>query len=423
MGKDERKRNMAVKRNGIVAALDVGTSKVCCFVARVQAPNEIRVIGIGHQVSAGMRAGTVVNMEGAEHAVRAAVDAAEKMANETIRDVVVNLSGGYPTSHTVGVEIPIAGREVTDADLRKVLEQGRARPESGEREVIHSIPVGYTIDGSRGIRDPRGMYGDRLGVNMHVITAAGGPKRNLSVCVERCHLNVEAIVVSPFAAGLASLVPDEKELGVTLIDMGGGTTTMAVFIEGSLVHVDSVPIGGAHVTNDIARGLSTPTAHAERMKTLYGSALPSPEDEREMIDVPQVGESERHSANHVPRSVLTGIIRPRLEETFELVRDRLRTSGFDRVAGRRVVLTGGACQLHGVREMAAQMLDKQVRIGRPIDVSGLAEAAGGPAFATCTGLIAFAARDHAQVMQPAKSPEIAPRGGFAKFGHWLKENF
>jgi cell division protein FtsA len=422
---------MAVRRSGIVAALDVGTTKVCCFVARVEEADTIRVIGIGHQVSGGLRAGAVgglragavINMEDAEQSIRAAVDGAEKMAGETIREVIVNLSGGYPASHTVGVEIPIAGREVAETDLRRVLEQGRSRPEAGERDVIHSIPVGYTIDGSRGIRDPRGMYGDRLGVNMHVITAAGGPRRNLAVCVERCHLSVEAMVMSSFASGLACLVEDEKDLGVTLIDMGGGTTTIAVFFDGSLVHVDTVPVGGGHVTSDIARGLSTPPAHAERMKTLYGSVMPSPADDREMIDVPQIGETDHHEANHVPRSMLTGIVRPRLEETFELARDRLRNSGFDKVAGRRVVLTGGASQLQGVRELAAQLLDKQVRMGRPLRVSGLAEATGGPAFSTCAGLLHFAARKPDQVLQPAKSPEVTPRAGAARLGRWLKENF
>ena len=414
---------VTVRRNGLIAALDVGTTKVCCFVARVEDSENLRVIGIGHQVSKGLRAGVVVDMEAAEQAIRQAVDAAEKMANETIREVIVNLPGGYPSSHTRGVEISIAGREVGDGDLRRVLGLGRARPEVGEREVIHSIPVGYTIDGSRGIRDPRGMYGDRLGVNMHVITAAAGPKRNLAVCVERCHLSTAAMVVSAYASGLVSLVEDERDLGVSLIDMGGGATGIAVFFDGSLVHVDSVPVGGCHVTNDIARGLSTPTAHAERMKTLYGSALPSPADEREMIDVPQVGESDSSSANHVPRAMLNRIIRPRLEETFELVRDRLESSGFDRIAGRRVVLTGGASQIQGVRELAAQVLDKQVRIGRPLRFSGLAEATGGPAFSTCAGLLSYADREPGRALQPPKSPEVAVAGGIAWFGRWLKENF
>ena len=414
---------VTVRRNGAIAALDVGTTKICCFIARADPSGTVRVVGIGHQVSKGVRAGAVVDMEAAEHSIRAAVEAAEKMAGETIREVIVNVPDGQPASHITRSEVSIAGREVGDGDLRRVLELGRVRPEAGEREVVQSIAIGYTIDGSRGIRDPRGMYGERLGVNMHVVTAAAGPKRNLRVCVERCHLSIEAMVVSPFASGLACLVDDEKDLGVSLVDMGGGATTIAVFLDGSLVHVDSVPVGGGHVTNDIARGLSTPTAHAERMKTLYGSALASPADEREMIDVPQVGESDRSGANHVPRSMLNAIIRPRLEETFELVRDRLRSSGFDGIAGRRVVLTGGASQLQGVREVAAQVLDKQVRMGRPLRISGLAEATGGPPFATCAGLISYAVQDPGRALQSRMIPASAAGGAVARLGNWLRENF
>jgi len=412
---------MAVGRHGFIAALDVGTTKVCCFIARTDAPG-IRVIGIGHQVSRGLRGGAIVDMEAAEESIRAAVDAAERMAGETIREVYVNLSGGRPASHTVGVEVSIAGHEVGESDIRKVLEHGRARNEPGERQVVHAMPVGYTIDGSRGIRDPRGMYGERLGVNMHVVTAATGPLRNLATCVERCHLGISSLVVSPQASGLACLVEDEMDLGVTLVDMGGGTTTLGVFYDGGLVHTDSIPVGGTHVTNDIARGLSTPMVHAERMKTLYGSAIASAADENEIIDVPQVGETEQHSANHVPRSILVGIIKPRIEETLELVRERLQRSGFDKTAGRRVVLCGGASQLQGVRELAGRVLDKQVRMGRPIRVSGLAEATGGPAFATCAGLLSYALRT-GEAAERLGQPEEATGGRIARIGQWLRANF
>ncbi|MCW5732454.1 MAG: cell division protein FtsA [Alphaproteobacteria bacterium] len=414
---------MAVGRNGgLIAGLDVGSTKVCCFIARAD-QNGIRLVGIGHQVSRGLRSGSVIDMDAAEESIRAAVDAAERMAGETIREVHVNLSGGNPTSHTVGVEVSIAGHEVGDSDIRKVLEHGRARNEPGERYVVHALPVGYTIDGSRGIRDPRGMFGERLGVNMHIIAAATGPVRNLATCVERCHLRIAGLVVSPYASGLASLVEDEMDLGVTLIDCGGGATTIAVFYDGSLVFTDCIPVGGAHVTNDVARGLSTPMAHAERMKTLYGSAIPSASDENEIIDVPQVGETERHSANHVPRSVLVGIIKPRVEETLELVRERLANSGFEKVAGRRVVLTGGASQLQGMRELAARVLDKQVRLGRPIRVAGLAEATGGPAFATCAGLLSYAQRMQAEQVEHAPEPAQQAGGRLARIGQWLRMNF
>jgi cell division protein FtsA len=214
------------------------------------------------------------------------------------------------------------------------------------------------------------------------------------------------------------------ELGVTVIDMGGGTTTIGVFFDSNLIFADSVPVGGAHVTNDIARGLSTPIAHAERMKTLYGSALSSPADERETITVPQVGEDDDTQASHVPKSLLVGIIGPRLEETFELVRNRLEASGFDKLAGRRVVLTGGACQLPGVRELAGLILDKQIRIGRPLRVKGLAEATGGPAFATCVGLLHFATSERAETPRQARLLAGGEGAGlFGRVGAWLRENF
>lgn len=412
---------MAVGRHGTIAALDIGTTKVCCFVARAEGAQGLRVVGIGHQVSRGLRQGNVVDMEAAEESIRAAVDAAERMAGETVREVFVNTSGGHPASHTIEVEVSIAGHEVGESDVKRVLEQSRHEGDLQDRHVVHNIPIGYTIDGTKGIRDPRGMYGERLAVDMHVVTAALGPLRNLATCVERCHLRNQGLVVSPHASGLACLAEDEMDLGVTLIDMGGGTTTLAVFYDGVMVQTDQIAVGGSHVTNDIARGLSTPMLHAERMKTLYGSAIPSASDENEIIDVPQVGELEQHSPNHVPRSILVGIIKPRIEETLELVRDRLHQSGFDKVAGRRVVLTGGASQLQGLRDLAARVLDKQVRLGRPIRVSGLAEATGGPAFATCAGLLTYGLRNRSETTERLHEPEAAA-GRFGRFGQWLKTN-
>jgi cell division protein FtsA len=410
-------------RKGLIAALDIGSSKICCLIAKIEESGRAAVVGIGHQLSRGVKSGAIIDMDEAELAILTAVHAAEKMSAETIDEVMVNLSGGYPASQTVGVEVAIAGHEVGDSDLRRVLEHGRGIDVGPDRQVIHSIPVGYAIDGNRGIRDPRGMYGDRLGVSMHIVTAAAGAARNIATCVNRCHLEVAALVVSPYASGLATLVEDEKDLGVTVIDMGGGTTSIAVFFDGQVVFTDSVAIGGNHVTSDIARGLSTPLAHAERMKTLYGSALTSPSDERELINVPQIGEDGSGTSNQVAKSILVGIIQPRLEETFELVRARLEASGFDKLAGRRVVLTGGAAQLTGARELAQLVLDKQVRMGRPIRISGLAESTAGPAFSTAAGLIAYAIRREAE-LRPQLRPERAPSQSlFDRVGGWLRENF
>ena len=422
-GRKPKPRRQSIRpRGSLIAALDIGTSKICCFIARVAAEKP-RVLGIGHQISRGVRNGTIVDVEAAGTSVGNAVHAAEEMAGETIEQVVANLSGGFFGSRIVKAEIGIAGREITDAEMQRVLEQGHLMREPGDRHVIHSVPVAFSIDDSRGIRDPRGMFGQRLGVNMHVVTASAAAVRNHGSAVGRSHLDIDALVVSPYAAGLSCLVEDEIALGVTVIDMGGGTTTIGVFFDGNLLHADYVPVGGSHVTSDIARGLSTPVAHAERMKALFGSAISSSTDERETIAVPQVGEEDEGHVNHVPKSLLVGIIAPRIEETFELVRNRLEASGFDKVAGRRVVLTGGACQLHGVREFAGLILDKQIRIGRPQRVTGLAEATGGPAFSTAVGLLHFALSERVEVAFSGGNPLRAPSWLFGRLGHWLRENF
>ncbi|HSR56109.1 MAG TPA: cell division protein FtsA [Alphaproteobacteria bacterium] len=414
-------------RNGLVAALDIGTSKIACFIARIEASGTIRVIGIGHHASDGVRSGMITDVEAAENAVLATVHAAEQMAGETIDEVVVNLSGGAPSSDVLHYDVSIAGHEVGDGDVRKVLAQGHAACASSDRELIHCVPVGYSIDGAKGIRDPRGMYGDRLGVNMHMVTATTGAVRTLVTCLARCRLEVADIVISPYAAGLSALVEDEINLGATVIDMGAGTTSVAVFYDGHLIHADNVPIGGAHVTADIARGLSTPLAHAERMKTLYGNAMASGSDNRDMIEVPLMGEEDRHQGNTVPRSMLVGIIRPRLEETFELIRGRLEMTGYDKIAGRRMVLTGGASQLQGVAELAADVLDKQVRRGRPLKIAGLADSTHGPAFAACAGLLTYAQRrpdeaPAAALAARARTLTQEPNGLIGRFGLWLREN-
>jgi cell division protein FtsA len=421
-GRAKARRSAIRPRGSLIAALDIGTTKICCFIARVE-DDKPRVLGIGHQISRGMRNGAIVDLEAVSNSVLNAAHAAEEMADESIDSVVANLSGGFSASRIIKAEIGITGREIGDADMRRVLEHGYFMRDPGDRQIIHSVPVGFSVDDSRGIRDPRGMLGERLGVNMHVVTASAASVRNHSAAVGRSHLEVDAFVVSPYASGLSCLVEDEIGLGVTVIDMGGGTTTIGVFFDGNLIFADYVPVGGCHVTNDVARGLSTPIAHAERMKTLFGSALSSSTDEREMIAVPQIGEEEEGHVNHVPKSLLVGIIAPRIEETFELVRNRLEASGFDKVAGRRVVLTGGACQLHGSREFAGLILDKQVRVGRPQRVAGLAEATGGPAFATTAGLLHFALSERAEVSGARRSAAHRPRGVFGRLGHWLTQNF
>jgi cell division protein FtsA len=415
------KKQKRSARGGIVAALDVGSTKVCCFIARVEEAGAVRIVGMGHQIATGVRAGSIVDMEAAETCIGAAVHQAEQEAGETIRDVIVNISGGHLGSYNFNGEVAVTGQEVTESDVRRVLGHARNLQVGHESTIVHAIPVGFALDGNRGIRDPKGMYGERLGVNVHVITASAGAVRNLQIGAARCHLEVESMVVSPYASGLACLVEDEMELGAACIDMGGGTTTISVFFEGNLVWTTCIPVGGAHVTNDIARGLTTPVVHAERMKTLHGSAMATAADEREMIDAPQVGEEERGTTNSVPKSFMVRIIQPRLEEIFELVRQRLEQSGYAKLVGRRVVLTGGASQLPNTRELAQLILDKQVRIGRPSRIAGLNEAHGGPAYSTAAGLLLHAVRNPHEL--PVYGNEaVAGASILGRVSLWLREN-
>lgn len=422
-----RERTYKTGRKELIAALDVGSSKITCLIARVEtgrtgAP-QLRVLGIGHQVSDGVKCGAIVDMAAAEGAIGTAVEAAERMAEVTVDDVSLSFSTGAPASKQINIETAVAGQEVGEQDLRRVLQQARIAVMHDDREVLHAVPVAYTIDGCAGIKEPRGMYGDKLGVLMHAVTASTAPLRNLTVCVERCHLRVSSLVVAPFASALAVLVDDEMDLGVTCVDMGAGTTSFAVFRYGAMVHCDVIPIGGQHVTTDIARGLSTSMAHAERMKTLQGSVLSGLADEREMISVPLMGEEESDELNRVPRSSLTRIVRPRLEETFELLRARLQGSGCEAMAGRRVVLTGGASQLTGVRELAARILDRQVRLAAPPPLPGLASLTSGPAFATVVGLLNHQARGAVEVSRAQIEGEGAGFGQFLRVTRWLRGNF
>lgn len=409
-------------RGALVAALDVGTTKVCCFIARVGENGVLRVLGAGHHGAQGVRNGAIVDMEACATSIGHAVHAAEQMAGETLREVCVNLSGGRPTSQMITSEIILGSHAITDADLRRALVQGRNLPVGSEASLLHAVPVRYTLDGNPGIRDPRGMYGERLGVQMHVVTAAAGTVRTLTSCVARCHLDIDGVLVSSYASGLACLLEEETDLGVACIDMGGGTTTLSVFYDGSLVFVDCVPVGGGHVTSDIARGFSTPPAQAERIKTLHGAAIATPADERDRIEVPVIGEEQTLQKHTVPKSELVGIIQPRLEEIFELVNARLEQSGLSRCVGQRVVLTGGGCQLPGTRELAQLVLNRQqVRIGRPQRLEVAGDAWSGPAFSTAAGLLASAVQDPAAL--PLAVPEMAMSSGFlSRVGIWLRDN-
>jgi cell division protein FtsA len=421
-------------KSGIVAALDVGSTKIACLIAKPAGSKDgsLKVLGVGHHASRGVRSGTVVDINAAEDSIRAAVEQAERQAGITLKEVVVGISCGQPQSRTINVEVSIAGHEVGEEDLRRALSTARAQVPNAEREIIHCMPGSYAIDGSRGIRNPRGMVGDTLGVSMHAITAASGPIRNLVTCIGRCHLDIQGRAATAYATGLATLVADEMNLGSTVIDMGGGTTSISVFFDGGLVFADVLPVGGNHVTSDIARGLSTSLANAERLKTLHGSAFTGPNDAREMIEIAHLGEDDPDTDSEIPRSVLTGIIAPRLEETFELVRDRLIDCGLTSISGRRVVLTGGASQMNGAREVAARVLSKQVRLGRPSRLIGHDDTAASASFSACGGLALWAAQRPGEMQNPRAESDIphvaygttdAASQGFRGLTRWIKENF
>lgn len=414
---------MATTKNGIIGALDIGSSKVACFIAKLDGEERPKIVGIGHHLSRGIKSGAVTNMEAVVEAIEGAVIAAERMAEVELKEVLVSCSGGPFASATISATLALDGAEVAETDVRRLHAQGCAAAQGGDRELLHAVPIGYSIDGYNSIKDPRGMFGGELVAKLHVVSAAPAPLRNLALAVERAPLAIRRLVASPYAAGLATLVEDEFELGSIVVDIGGGTTGIAAFVDGALVHVDSVPLGGQHITNDVARGLTTTAAHAERMKTLFGSAIASSSYDREMIDVPQVGENDREAANHVPRSALIGIIQPRAEEILEHVRDRIEAARLTAQVGRRVVLTGGSAQLTGLRELAQRVLDKQVRVGPPIRLRGLAESTGGPAFAAAAGLIAYAGLETKEALRPKIATEAQPKSRLGGIARWLRDNF
>ncbi len=435
-GLTPRLKPLSSRKSATLSVLDIGTSKIVCIVAELQPVETLealrgrthlaRIIGIGHQRSLGLKGGAVIDLEAAEGAIRQAVHAAERMAKVEIQSVIVNLTGGRLSSEHFEAGVHVRGGTVSPSDVHRVLEAASAHSVRAGRVVLHALPTGFSLDAQAHIVDPSGMVGERLGVDLHVVTADAAAARNLMLAVERCHLGVEAVIATPYAAGLSALVDDEAEMGTVVVDMGGGTTSVGVFAGGHLVHVDALAVGGHHVTMDIARGLTTRVAAAERLKTLYGSAIATSSDDRDMLAIHQVDEDERDVPHHIPKSHLVRIIKPRVEEILELVRDRLKAAGFSAQAGRRVVLTGGASQLVGLPEVAKRILQGQIRIGRPLGIKGLPEAAKGPAFSAAVGLLVYPQVAHAEHFEPRGSGLFSARGGdgyFGRVGRWLRESF
>lgn len=434
-GLTPRLKPLHPRRSAVLSVLDIGTNKVVCLVAKLKPhdgghkpryTHKAQILGIGHQRSRGIKAGAVVDMEQAEQSIRLAVDAAERMAGVRIESVIANVGCGRIASEHYTASVRLHGSQVSDADMHRVLDEASTQSMRGRRAVLHSLPVGHSLDGASGVRDPRGMLGHTLGVDMHVVTAESSPARNLMLAVERCHLTVDAMVATPYASGLAAALDDEADMGVTLIDMGAGTTSVAVFKDRNFVHADALAVGGVHVTMDIARGLSTSVADAERLKILYGSVIATSADEREALTVQSVAEDERDAPLTISRAKLIRIIRPRVEEILELVRDRLDQAGAWAQARQRVILTGGACQLPGVADLARQILGSEVRLGRPPGVDGLPEAAKGPAFSTSVGLLVYpqvAGIEHFEPQAVTRRVAAGSTGYVGRISQWLKNSF
>lgn len=423
------KNKHRIKPKGtLLAALDVGSTKVACFIGRiVDDQGSFEIIGVGNKPSRGIKNGTIIDLDEAEATIRQAVHAAENMAAEStkgypLRDVVVNVSGIHANSFGHSVEVQINGHEVTENDVRRVLAKAQEREAKEDLELLHTIPTFFRIDGQDGIRDPRGMFAEHMQVDINLITGDAVSLRNLATCIERSHLDISSLCVGSYAAGLSSLVDDEIDLGCTVIDIGGGVTSFAVFHSGYMIYCDALPIGGKHITNDIAKGLTTSIDHAERLKILYGGAMAATTDESELIDVPRLGEDENAKPNHIPRSFLVGIIQPRVEEIFEIVRAKLNDTGIGNIIGRRVVLTGGSSQLNGMRDLGAHVLDKQVRLGKPIRLLGLPDAVSGPSFSTVAGLLTYAA-EHSDEMPAEIMAQVRPEGVMGRAKLWIRENW
>jgi cell division protein FtsA len=428
-------RPMPQKRTALVASLDVGTSKIACMIARLKPcpPNEalrgrshaVELVGYSQIQSRGVKAGAVVDLAESEQSVRQAVAMAEEMAKVQVESVLLSVSGGRLQGHLIEAASDIRGGAVAAADVARVISAGMHHAAGEGRTVLHALPVGYSIDGVKGIRDPKGMLARQFGVEMNVVTADATVAKNLMLVVERCHLNVEAMAASPYVAGLSILTDDEADLGAAVVEMGAGTTTIATFSAGRFVHASGFALGGHHITMDLARGLSACIADAERIKTLYGTVLTGGSDTRELMSVPSAGNDELDDPQVVSRATIANIVRPRAEEIFEMVRDRLADSPFAAEPKARVVLSGGASQLTGTLELATRILKRPVRIGRPLGFSRLPNEAKGASFAVPSGLLVYPQYAHLEHVEPRHTRLLrtGTDGYFGKVGRWLREGF
>jgi cell division protein FtsA len=403
-----------------VAVLDVGTSKMCCLIARRRGAR-LELQGGGYQLAEGLRAGEIVDAEAAEASILAVVHEAEQQAGRTVREIVLGISGGRPESVVSTVDLELGGRAVGPQDVTRALAQAKAQARGEGVEILHALPIEITLDSSQRLRDARGMVGERLRIGVHLVRVASAALYNLLAVIERCHLDVAAVIAAPYAAGLASLSEDEATFGAIVLDLGAGVTGVARFAEGRLHQLASLPLGAQHVTQDLAFGLSTGRAQAERLKTLYGSVLARAGDTRQHLEVPGLGDPAQPPVQIVPRARLTDIIRPRVEEIFQLARARVDP---DRqpITGRRLVLTGGGCQLEGIAELAEEIFGMPARLGRarPFDAGAVQDLT---AATTAVGLLRWAGEDDGGLTFGASSQNRDFTARLARIGQWLRENF
>ena len=422
------------KRQRIVAALDVGTSKICCLIAKTSpAPDwfegkgeavQFEVLGFDHTRAEGLKAGMVAHLDSAEACIRSAVDAAERMAGVTVEDVHVNVTCGRLRSESFSASVALPSGAVREDDILRLLAGGRQYAARDKRSVLHALPTSYRIDENSGISEPQGMCGERLSVELHAVTADEVAMRNIMLCVERCHLGVASLVAAPYASALSVITPDEAKFGVACIDFGAGTTTLSVFDDGHFIHADGIALGGNAITTDIARTLGAPLEHAERLKTLHGSAFATISDEREIITYPAVTGLPQSSLNQITKAQLALIIRPRIEEILDLMRRRLAASGVASEATQHLVLTGGGSQLTGIAELATNMFGRTARLGRPRSLSGLPAVTAAPDFASSIGLLLQWERGDDRLSGRAEQRFLRTGTGyFARVGEWIRDNF
>lgn len=430
-----RQRREAALRRGVVAVIDVGTSKVACLVLRFTPGGEeedgkiglthgaFRVIGAATTRSRGVRFGEIAAMEETERAIRTAVQAAQKMAGVRVDHVIAAFAGGWPRSYGLSGIVRVEMGEVSEIDVGHVLAACDV-PDYGEgREALHALPVNFTLDGRTGLRDPRGQIGGRLEVDMHLLTVDQAPIFNILQCFRRCDLELAGLTAASHASGIAALVEDEQELGAACVDIGAGTTTLSIFAKRHMIYADGVAMGGQHLTSDICQGLHIPMAIAERIKTLHGGVMATGADDRDLIEIPSAFEGSGRDRTQISRSDLIGIMRPRMEEILEDVRDRLEASGFQYLQGQRVVLTGGSAQVPGLEELAGKILGRSVRVGKPLRVQGLPQAATGPGFSAAVGLALHASAPQDECWDfEAPSDRVGARR-VRRAIRWFRENW